>query len=101
MKPNKLDSQLISILEKHKSELKTRFNVESLSIFGSFSRGTAGPESDLDILVRFIEPPGFFGFLELKEFLEQIVGRPVDLVTEKALKKQLREQILMEAQRVA
>ncbi|MFZ5764180.1 MAG: nucleotidyltransferase family protein, partial [Thermodesulfobacteriota bacterium] len=51
MKPNKLDSQLISILEKHKSELKTRFNVESLSIFGSFSRGTAGPESDLDILV--------------------------------------------------
>ena len=100
MQPVKIDKNLIEC-DQHKAELKSRFHVESLSVFGSVSRGTAGPSSDLDVLVRYVETPGFFAFLELKDFLEQLVGRSVDLVTEKALKKQLREKIIAEAQRLA
>lgn len=92
---------LIKILDDHKVVLHERFHVESLAVFGSVSRGTAGPESDVDILVRYRETPGFFAFLELKEYLENLAGQKVDLVTEGALKKQLRKKILQEAIRVA
>ena len=63
-------------------------------------KGTAGTGSDIDILVRYRETPGLFAFMDLKRYLEFIVGRPVDLVTESALKKQLRSEILKEAVRV-
>jgi uncharacterized protein len=53
------------------------------------------------MLVRYRETPGLFAFLDLKYYLEELVGRQVDLVTEGALKKQLREEILQEAIRVA
>jgi len=96
-----IDSHLRSVLQAHKEELYERFQVESLSVFGSVSRGTAQPESDIDILVRYRSTPGIFAFLRLKEYLEGIVGRPVDLVTEGALKKQLKDGILQEAIRVA
>jgi len=96
-----IDSHLRSVLQAHKEELYERFQVESLSVFGSVSRGTAKPESDIDILVRYRSTPGIFDFLRLKEYLEGIVGRPVDLVTEGALKKQLKDGILQEAIRVA
>jgi predicted nucleotidyltransferase len=96
-----IDEKIIRAINAHKNELSTRFHVESLSIFGSVSRGTAGPASDVDILVRYRETPGLFSFLELKQYLEAVIGRPVDLVTEGALKKQLRQHILQEAIRVA
>ena len=91
----------IKIFRDHKTELKKRFHVESLSIFGSVRRGTEGPDSDLDILVRYHKTPGMFQFLDLKQYLEKLVNKPVDLVTEGALKKQLRDKILKEAVRVA
>ena len=55
------------------------------------------PFSDVDILVTFVQTPGIFGFLELKEYLEYLLQCPVDLVTRNALKYQFREQILQEA----
>ena len=67
----------------------------------SVRRGSAGPNGDIDILVQYRETPGFFAFLDLKHYLEEISGRPVDLVTEGALKKQLRGNIMQEAIRVA
>jgi predicted nucleotidyltransferase len=94
-------SSLNEKLASHKVILREKFQVESLSVFGSVSRGEAGPESDLDILVRYYETPGLFAFLELKNYLENILGQRVDLVTEKALKKQLRTRILQEAVRVS
>jgi len=96
-----IDEEITRAINAHKHELSTRFRVESLSIFGSVSRGTAGPDSDVDILVHYRETPGLFAFLELKQYLERVVGRPVDLVTEGALKKQMRQHILQEAIRVA
>lgn len=96
-----IDPHIINMFSVHKAELHEKFQVESLAIFGSVSRGSAGPDSDIDILVKYQKTPGIFAFLQLKRYLENIVGRPVDLVTEGALKKQLRDQILKEAIRVA
>ncbi len=92
--------QALSILSKNMKEIQRRFGVESLALFGSVARDQAGPSSDLDVLVSYTHTPGLFGFLELKEYLEVLFGRPVDLVTMNALKKQLKEQILAEAVRV-
>jgi hypothetical protein len=96
-----IGDDIIKLFAEHKTELHEKYHVESLAIFGSVSRGSAGPNSDIDILVRYRETPGFFAFFDLKQYLEGIIGRPVDLVTEGALKKQLRRQILQEAIRVA
>ena len=95
-----LDPNLVKIFNQHKEDIKNKYSVESLSVFGSVIKGTAGTGSDIDILVRYRETPGLFAFMDLKRYLESIVGRPVDLVTESALKKQLRSEILKEAVRV-
>ena len=88
--------QTIRILSEHLGEIRQRFGVESLALFGSVARDEARPDSDLDVLVTFKRTPGLFGFIELKQYLEQLMSCPVDLVTEKALKKQLKEKILRE-----
>lgn len=90
-------AEILDKLAEHQVELKSRFAVSSLSIFGSVARGHATAESDLDILVSFQETPGLLKFLELKSYLENLFQCRVDLVTKNALKKQLREQILKEA----
>lgn len=92
--------QALRLLSSHLEILQQRFNVQSLDIFGSVARDQAGPDSDFDILVAYSRTPGLFGFLDLKDYLEQVLDRPVDLVTDKALKKQLRDKILREAIRV-
>ena len=92
--------QALQLLSDHLEEIRRKFDVASLALFGSVARNQAGPESDLDILVDFSKAPGLFGFLDLKEYLETLLGRPVDLVTTNALKKQLRTRILQEAVRV-
>lgn len=96
-----IDTDLRTVLQAHSSELQTRFHVHSLSVFGSAGKGTATAKSDIDILVSFSKTPGIFEFLKLKQYLEVLLGKPVDLVTEGALKKQLREEILREAVRVS
>ena len=96
-----IDQEIVKIFSEHKAEIYKKFQVESLAVFGSVSRGSATSDSDIDILVKYQKTPGFFAFLELKQYLENIVGRRVDLVTEGALKKQLRDQIIKEAIRVA
>lgn len=96
-----VNNNLFEIIGAHQQELTTRFHIESLSVFGSVARGTSTSDSDVDILVKYREIPGFFGFLDLKKFLEDLTGRRVDLVTEGALKKQLKDQIVKESIRVA
>jgi len=87
----------LKILAENSSEIESRFGVASLSLFGSAARDEATVKSDVDILVTFVQTPGIFSFLELKEYLENILQCSVDLVTRNALKKQFREQILQEA----
>ncbi len=88
---------ILKVLDAHRDEINSRFGVSSLSVFGSVARDEAAEESDVDLLVTFKDTPGIFGFLELKEYLENLLQSPVDLVTRSALKKQFRERILQEA----
>lgn len=73
--------------------LATRFYVSEIGYFGSFAEDKQTEESDIDILVEFSVTPGW-EFFALEEYLEDVFDRKVDLVTERALKKQLSEQIL-------
>jgi hypothetical protein len=74
-----------------------RHDVTQLRIFGSASRGEAGPHSDIDLLVDFGSPKGFFELLRLEDDLKAFFGRRVDLVTEPGLSPYLREPILASA----
>ena len=87
-------------LETHKAELKDQ-GVKSLSVFGSVARGEAGPGSDVDLLIEVERPFGLFKLAEVKSYLEEILGCPVDLVTPESLHPALRDTILNEAVRAA
>ncbi len=73
--------------------LKKLFNVENIGVFGSYAEGEESDDSDIDILIDLSEPLGW-KFFDLKDYLEQQLGRRVDLVTRKALKKQLKDKIV-------
>ena len=92
-------SEIESILKTHRNVLSARFHVRSIGVFGSFSRGEETGSSDVDILVEFSEPVGW-EFFDLKEYLEEILGRSVDLVTKNALKRQIKDRILEEVRMV-
>ena len=87
-----------STLASHHAELKG-MGVKSLAVFGSVARGDAGPESDVDLLAEFERPFGLFQFVEVKQYLESILGCSVDLVTADSLHPALRDRILGEAVR--
>jgi uncharacterized protein len=82
----------LRILKRHRHELEN-MRVKSLAVFGSLARDEATPESDVDILVEYEGPATFDGFMETKFYLENILGRPVDLVTKQALKPGMRSSI--------
>ncbi len=81
------------ILKGNKEYIKKKFYVEKIGVFGSYSKGKETPESDIDILVEFNGPIGW-DFIELNEYLELIIGKKVDLVSIKALKPQLKDDII-------
>jgi len=91
----KTKKEIEVILKKYKPILREKFKVEKIGIFGSYARGEESKHSDIDILVEFSSPIGW-EFIDLKEFLEEILGRNVDLVTIQALKPQLKDIILKE-----
>ena len=85
-------------LLQHKAELKKKFKVKTIGVFGSYVRGEEKRGSDVDILVEFDEDAeiGFFKFLDLEEFLSRKLGVKVDLVTKDALKPHIGKCILQE-----
>jgi len=89
--------EIINLLEKHKSELELKYKVKEMGIFGSFARGEQRTKSDIDILVGFCEPISFFDFLDLEEYLGNLLGEKIDLVSKKALKPYIGKHILEEA----
>lgn len=93
-------SQLHELLARHRGRLDAQ-NVASLDVFGSVARGDAREDSDVDILVTFTTPATFDRFMDLKLFLEDTLGRRVDLVTRGALREALRPHVEAELKRVA
>ena len=79
------------------AQICRRHDVTRLRIFGSASRGEAGPGSDIDLLVDFGSPKGFFELLRLEDELEAFFGRPIDVITEPGLSPYLKEVILASA----
>ncbi|WP_310584522.1 nucleotidyltransferase family protein [Deinococcus sp.] len=77
-----------------------RFGVTDIALFGSTARDTARHDSDIDILVSFDGPATSERYFGVQFFLEDLLGRPVDLVTSKALRPELRAFIELEAVRV-
>ncbi len=90
-------AQTLTLLQQHKPTLIAEFGVQGLALFGSMARDRAGEESDIDILVRFEGPATSARYFGLQFYLEDLLGRPVDLVTDKALRPELRPYIEREA----
>jgi uncharacterized protein len=76
----------LQLLRVHQDEISRNFGVRRLVLFGSTARDEATDRSDVDILVTFDGPTTFDAYMGLKQFLEDLVGCPVDLVTESGLK---------------
>ena len=79
------------------AEICRRHEVLQLRIFGSAARGELRANSDVDLLVDFASPKGFFELLRLEDELKALFGRPVDVLTEQGLSPQLRQPILTSA----
>ncbi len=91
------DLENISVkLRREFPVLQAQFNVSSLEIFGSFVRGEQKENSDLDVLVTFSDPPSLFTFIELEDYLSNLLGIKIDLVMKSALKANIKQRILPE-----
>jgi len=100
MKKQAAITELLKILKKFSPELSEQYHVRSLGIFGSFVRDEQTGDSDLDILVSFNSTPSLFTYIQLEDYLSEILDVKVDLVMEDALKPKIGERILNEVVRV-
>ena len=92
---------ILTQLTGRMEEIRQRFSVRRLSVFGSVVRGEASEGSDVDVLVVFDRKATFDLFMDLKFYLEELLGMGVDLVTDKALRPQIRRTIEQEMVDVA
>ncbi len=86
--------EILALLRAHHDELAREFGVRRMALFGSVARREAKDGSDVDIVVAFDHPTTFDAYMGLKLRLEDLLGRPVDLVTESGLKR--RAKVLIE-----
>jgi predicted nucleotidyltransferase len=89
--------EIKDIIAAHKKDLAEKFSVKTIGVFGSYVRGEQKKKSDLDVLVEFIEPIGLFKFIDLENYLSDLLGVKVDLVMKKTLKPRIGAHILEEA----
>src|SRR6266498_4873397 len=91
---------VIRILKQQNAELVKKFGVKSLLLFGSVARNEATSTSDVDLLVEFSHPVGYFGLFALQDYLEKLLGCSVDLGTPDSLKPYIKEHVMGELIRV-
>ena len=90
-----------TILSKNMEQIRTTYHVKEIVVFGSYVKGGYTKSIDIDILVDFEEGhKDFFNYMRLKQNLEKLLGRKVDLIMKKAIKKRLQKQILAEVRYV-
>ena len=89
-----------SVVDEHREEIVApadRHSASNVRLFGSIARGQGGPESDVDLLVSFEPGRSLLDLIGLKHEIEDLVNRPVDVVTDRALSPYIRDQVLAEA----
>ncbi|MFH1188519.1 MAG: nucleotidyltransferase family protein [bacterium] len=87
---------VVQKIQKVLPRLRNQYHVATIGIFGSVARGDEHKESDLDVIVTFDTPIGLFDFVRLENELSEVIGMRVDLVSQKALKPIIKNEILQE-----
>ena len=85
--------EVLNVLRAHKATLAQRFGVSELALFGSFARDQATDDSDVDVPVQFDSPATSKRYFGVQFYIEDLLGRPVDPVTDKALREEMRPYI--------
>ncbi|URD48478.1 nucleotidyltransferase family protein [Chroococcidiopsis sp. CCNUC1] len=88
--------EIKQLLQQSKSVLQENYRVTELGIFGSYVRGEQNEESDVDVLIDYEKAPTLFKLVELRNYLNELTGMKVDVVTKKGLKPRIRERVLSE-----
>ncbi len=82
--------EVLNALRAHKPTLAERFGVTRLALYGSFARDQATPDSDVDVLVEFDTPPDWRRYFGAQFYLEDLLGRTVDLATDGEVRAEIR-----------
>lgn len=85
---------ILARLRAHLPDLRRRYPIASLGIFGSLARNDGRPDSDLDVLVEFAEPISLSRFVALENEVAALMGRKVDLVSRAALRPHIGRQVM-------
>ena len=78
-------NEIIKILNEHREELRKKYKIKEIKIFGSYAKGKQKASSDIDIIVNFEELPTFIELMRIQETLESLLGIKVDLLTEESI----------------
>ncbi len=87
-------------LREAEPELRNRFGVKRIGIFGSFAKGLENEQSDIDILVEVERPMGLMTFIKIEQYLTNLLDRTVDLITPEAIKRYMKDDILKDVRYV-
>ena len=82
--------EVLGLLRMHKKTLAQRFGVIEVKLYGSFARNQVEDDSDVDVLVRFEAPPGWRRCFGAQAYLEDLLGRPVDMAIDQELRAEIR-----------
>jgi hypothetical protein len=93
---NKELNAIIRTIKDLREQIRREYKAEIIGIFGSYARGEEKESSDLDILVKFLDRATLFDFVGLGDFLEEELHVKVDIVSERAVRPELKEQIFQE-----
>ena len=83
-------NEVLTLLREHKAVLEQRFGIVDLALFGSVARDRARADSDVDVLVRFDEQPDWKRYFDAQFYIEDLLGRPVDMATATELRAEFR-----------
>ena len=88
--------EVSKVIKKHKADLREKYKIKDIGIFGSYVRDEQKERSDVDILVALDELPDLLEFIGLERYLENLLKKKVDLVRKEVIIPELRQTILSE-----
>jgi uncharacterized protein len=90
-------SEIIIILHAHLAELRERYGITNIAVFGSVVRGEAKEDSDVDLLAEVDRPIGLLALVNAENYLSDLLGAKVDLILKRSVRSELRDRIYSEA----